>query len=287
VKLRFGQLISHNLTINGLKAILFSVGLGKSEFVEFSYAVSLIERERAGLMLDVGCGHSLLSSLAGGEVIVLDLDKDSVRWQLKISQKKNHGIRASATNLPFRDETFQIVTAISSIEHIPLNGDVLATAEILRTMRAGGLCIISVPGLPLEGSPIKIKRGLMIGIPKWAQVFLRGSLLRAIFTIFHVDRTDTYFERIYSPEDVRARLIPNGCTEAQANAYSLPRPLKNIVNKIYPYGFSTPIDMILASKLRFVGDMLASTNCQGGLVTISFRRSSPEGHLSATKTVTQ
>jgi ubiquinone/menaquinone biosynthesis C-methylase UbiE len=272
VNLSTGRLLSLNLRINGPKAILLSVGLGKSEFVEFSRALSLIDGENARLMLDVGCGHSLWPSLSRIEVAVIDLTEESLRWQLEISGKTINPVRASATNLPFREDTFPVVTAISSLEHIPMNGDGIASAEIMRTMKRRGLGVISVPGLPPEGSKTKTRTGLTTGIPSWARFFLRGAVLRAVFSILQVDRTETYSERIYNAKDIRIRLLPQGCTEVRADAYSMSRELRRIINKIYPYGLLTPVDMFLARRFRFVGDMLLSSDCRGSLVVISFRK---------------
>ena len=48
--------------------------------------------------------------------------------------------------LPFPDRSFDIVTALDVIEH--LDDDLVALRELKRTMRQGGLLIISVPAYP-------------------------------------------------------------------------------------------------------------------------------------------
>lgn len=50
-----------------------------------------------------------------------------------------------ATKLPYLDHSFDVITSISVIEHIPNNGDSLAIQEMWRVLKQGGKLIITVP----------------------------------------------------------------------------------------------------------------------------------------------
>jgi len=100
---------------------------------------------RQGLTLDIGSGYSILPTLLnkmGFRVISIDINKDALKWQ-----NRNHviGVLCSAEHLPFKKEIFAAVTAISSLEHIPFDGDKTAMKEIGRTLKVGGIGIIDVP----------------------------------------------------------------------------------------------------------------------------------------------
>lgn len=102
-------------------------------------------------ILDVGSFGSpfglILSSL-DFEVVGVDL----VDWKIqfpKFTLKK-----ADIKDLPFEDESFDAVTAISTIEHCGLPrfnenedkvGDIKAMQDIYRVLKDGGYCILTVP----------------------------------------------------------------------------------------------------------------------------------------------
>lgn len=54
-------------------------------------------------------------------------------------------VTCDATQLPYADNYFDIVTSISVIEHIPDDGDSLAIKEMWRVLKPGGKIIITVP----------------------------------------------------------------------------------------------------------------------------------------------
>ena len=56
-----------------------------------------------------------------------------------------------ATRLSFKDESVNFITAISTIEHIPGNGDTLAMGEFARVLAPGGRLIVTVPASPSYG----------------------------------------------------------------------------------------------------------------------------------------
>ncbi len=50
-----------------------------------------------------------------------------------------------ATRLSFADGSVDLVTAVSTIEHIPGDGDIRAMAEFARVLRPGGRVVVTVP----------------------------------------------------------------------------------------------------------------------------------------------
>jgi len=268
MRLLVGELTACNVRVNGLRSLLFSFGLGRGEFIEFSCAKALIDAERPAMVLDVGSGHSLMPLLTSRETVVLDLDLGSLRWQkekaAKVLKRENPVVRASADRLPFRDGVFDVVTAISSLEHMPGQGDRAACVEILRTMKCGGVSMITVPG---SRSDTTIEEeGIMVGVPHFAHVFLR-PIMKPLFRMFQVDRADTFHERRYSRREGRTRLVPPESREARIRGYAMTEPLRALVSRVYPYSFITVADAFLATRIRLVGD-----GDPTGFLVISFRK---------------
>jgi SAM-dependent methyltransferase len=96
--------------------------------------------------LDLGCGAGLnldhLSKYA--RPVGTDFSEEALRF----CRERGHTLlcKADAAGLPFPDAEFDIITALDVIEH--LDDDHEALLELRRTMRPGGLLIISVPAYP-------------------------------------------------------------------------------------------------------------------------------------------
>lgn len=94
-------------------------------------------------ILEVGCGAGgMLGPLARfGTVTGLDIAKDYVAY----CHRRGHQrvLAGSGYELPFRDQSFDLVAAFDTIEHIPDDGRVLR--EIRRVLKPGGRVFLSVP----------------------------------------------------------------------------------------------------------------------------------------------
>lgn len=94
-------------------------------------------------VLDVGCGTGanlqLLSDMQF-KAVGLDANSEAIRF---CAAKGLSARLGSATDLPFPDQTFDVVLATDVIEH--LEDDAKALREIARVLKKGGLAIITVP----------------------------------------------------------------------------------------------------------------------------------------------
>jgi SAM-dependent methyltransferase len=90
--------------------------------------------------LDVGCGNGFLRSLGFSDAIGID-----IRLNPAVT------VRASAENLPFRDQIFDLVFAGEVLEH--LNEPAQALNEWTRVLRTGGSLCLSTP----NGRLVKLK----------------------------------------------------------------------------------------------------------------------------------
>lgn len=84
----------------------------------------------------------------GGMVTIIDID-ERVKIQSKYSKKLHQSdkvriVLGNACKLPFNDSSFDAISCISVLQHIPHEGDISAMKEIARVLRAGGRVFISL-----------------------------------------------------------------------------------------------------------------------------------------------
>jgi SAM-dependent methyltransferase len=105
--------------------------------------------------LDVGCGNGFLRSLGL---------TNSIGTDIRLSRAVT--VRASAENLPFRDQIFDLVFAGEVLEH--LNAPAQALNEWTRVLRNGGTICLSTP----NGRLVKLKGNH----PEHKHLFTSGDL---------------------------------------------------------------------------------------------------------------
>jgi SAM-dependent methyltransferase len=110
------------------------------------------------IYVDIGSGSSPLPTLIHGQrqakTFATEMDPGYLKRQrtymdiLGLQGDDFRTQREDATRLTFADSSVDMITAVSTIEHIPGNGDSLAMREFCRVLRPGGLLIVTVPTSP-------------------------------------------------------------------------------------------------------------------------------------------
>lgn len=102
-------------------------------------------------VLDVACGEgygSYLLANAASSVTGVDISNESVAHAREKYIKDNlNYIQASATDLPFEDDCFDVVVSFETIEH--LHEQEMMIKEIRRVLKDDGVLIISSPNRPV------------------------------------------------------------------------------------------------------------------------------------------
>lgn len=92
-------------------------------------------------ILDAGCGTGLLGKKLErfGKVLGIDISPHA----LALAKKRGLAVRkASITDLPFQDNTFDLVLGIDVIYHTGVLSDVKAVGELARVLKPGGILIL-------------------------------------------------------------------------------------------------------------------------------------------------
>lgn len=94
-------------------------------------------------ILDAGCGTGLLAKKLGrfGDVLGIDINPEAVKFAKKRGVKVK---KASVLRIPFRANTFDLVTSLDVIYHREVNDNV-ALREFYRVLKPGGILILRVP----------------------------------------------------------------------------------------------------------------------------------------------
>jgi SAM-dependent methyltransferase len=96
-----------------------------------------------GTLLDIGCAYGLLVNAASKYFEAYGIDIS--QFALKKSKKfcKGNISKASATNLPFKDASFDIITVLDTLEHVP-NLD-RCLQDIVRILKESGILLLQLP----------------------------------------------------------------------------------------------------------------------------------------------
>lgn len=130
----------------------------------------LINKQIAGCkLLDAGCGTGNFSREAiikGAKVISMDISSRLI----KITHNKCHNkvVRGDVLNLPFKNDSFDIVLSTEVIEHTLNPGK--AIAEMARVLKRNGILILTTPNkvwYPAIYLATKLKLRPYEGVENW------------------------------------------------------------------------------------------------------------------------
>jgi SAM-dependent methyltransferase len=96
-----------------------------------------------GTLLDIGCAYGLLVNAASKyfESYGIDISQFAVKKSKRFC--KGNISKASAINLPFKDESFDIITVLDTLEHV-LNLD-RCLQDIIRILKKHGILLLQLP----------------------------------------------------------------------------------------------------------------------------------------------
>ena len=97
-----------------------------------------------GDLLEVGGGQSGLSALLypKARIVNIDMNPDLAAAPCNRDARVRF-VQGDATDLPFRDASFDLITMFDLLEHVP--DDSAVVREALRVLRAGGWILVSTP----------------------------------------------------------------------------------------------------------------------------------------------
>jgi len=135
-------------TWRGLNHLI--AGLDYFRTLEYPLVVEQLNLEPGMRLLDVGSGRSLFPLLIASmgcevwaidiDAYVLDLQKTAVKFKVNL-----HVEVQDVQKMKYSEASFDRISAVSVLEHIPDGGDIAAFNEFSRILKAGGLVVVTVP----------------------------------------------------------------------------------------------------------------------------------------------
>jgi len=148
--------------------------------------------------LDLGCGHQVLPPWRfeqerrlvdrAGTVVGLDADSPSIEKHRSIRLRLVGGISI----LPFRESTFDLVTANMVVEH--LDNPELQFREVQRVLRPGGIFVFHTPNA--RGYPTVLARLLPEGLKKFLIRVLQARRGDDVFRTYYRANTEAEIYRL-------------------------------------------------------------------------------------------
>lgn len=151
------------------------------QFPHWNEMLKLIERFRKnGRLLDVGSAYGLFVNVASRHFESYGIDIS--RFAVKKSKEycKGNISRASAVDLPFKDESFDVVTVLDTLEHVSNFNDCLR--DVVRALKKGGVLLLQLPN-PLIWARLCGNFGLKdethvnnFRLEQWQEILLKNGL---------------------------------------------------------------------------------------------------------------
>ena len=163
-------------------------------------------------IIDIGCGPggNILLLKDFGRVTGLDMSAEA----LKFAKTNNFDelTQASATNIPFGNESFDMATSFDVLEHI--EDDEAVIREVMRILKPGGMFVVTVPAYPVLWSQHDVS---MHHVRRYLKRDLLSKLKKAGFEIeYH-----TYFIMLAVPirvlQILRDKLLKNKLTKEKTS----------------------------------------------------------------------
>ena len=151
------------------------------QFPHWEEMLKLIQEFRSGgRLLDVGCAYGLLVNEASKHFESYGIDVSRFAVQKSKKYCKGNISRASAANLPFKDESFDAITLVDTLEHVPDYSNCLR--DVVRILKKGGILLLQLPN-PLIWAHVCAKIGLddethmnNFRLEQWQRVLLESGV---------------------------------------------------------------------------------------------------------------
>jgi 2-polyprenyl-3-methyl-5-hydroxy-6-metoxy-1,4-benzoquinol methylase len=114
------------------------------KFPHWNEMLKVIKEIKAnGKLLDIGCAYGFLINAASihFESYGIDISKFAVKKSKELCRGKVS--RASAVSLPFKNESFSVVTVVDTLEHVPNLNQCLK--DIVRILKKDGVLFLQLP----------------------------------------------------------------------------------------------------------------------------------------------
>lgn len=205
--------------------------------------------KNGGICVDMGCGRSAFPSFLtarGYRVIAVELHWESLSVQQHLCGSHHgeslHPLAADFLNMPLLDSSVDAVTLISTIEHVPGDGDRQTVQRLARILKPGGGLIITMPVAA-----------------RYREEWTAGTIGH-VYAEALTHSGGQGFMRVYDPTGIQERLIrPSGLTlvrlayfgeRTQWGWLGLGRNFVDHRGGVHPSVFAAPLNLLFTRELQ-------------------------------------
>lgn len=193
-------------------------------------------------ILDAGCGTGkLLEESKAFRPVGLEYSTEALKFVRR--RGMDNVVQASVCQIPFADESFDLVTSMDVLYTVQAPGDLQSLREFRRILKPGGMLLMNLPAYNFLRSHHDVAIHTR---QRYTQGGLRSMLTDAGFRIF----TITYRNTALFPLAAGLRLVQKLFNPRPESAQSDLRPLPRLVN----WAFMLPL--FLENRLIRLGGRL-------------------------------
>lgn len=195
-------------------------------------------------ILDIGCGTGTMVThlMRYGRAYGVDMDHEAVVYCTE--RGLDVMVQASAGQLPFENETFDLVTMLDVLEHIVDDGAALTEAR--RILRKGGLLMVAVPAY-------RFLWGVQDEVSQHQRRYSSTQLQQRVRSAGLTVKRLTYFNTVLFPPIAALRLLRRIVPQvrSQNSDFNVPAP--------------GPLNRVLAAVLGSESAVVARVNLPFGV----------------------
>ena len=177
--------------------------------LEYSYVISKMQEAifEGAKVLDAGCGVSsmpFLWSEFGGDVTAVDFDEKSIAMMNKFNNDVFFGEGRSINtavcdikNLPYEDNTFDVVVCTSVLEHLPYPNYLLAINELYRVLKQNGTLVCTCDIDASEGTKRRAVGAFSVKDIQKILTEFEGELVREELDVEQLSITEEEIEQFW------------------------------------------------------------------------------------------
>jgi len=180
------------------------------------------------MILDAGCGTGgLLRRWTAYKAYGLDISEEAIKF-CKL-RKLNNIIKASICNIPFKNNSFDLLISLDVLYHIGVKSDIKALEEFYRLLDKGGALLLNLPAYDfLQSGHDKVIHTRH----RYTLKELKQKVKKVGFTIEKISYRNTILFPSAFALRLIERILSNKKREAKSDLRSLPRVINEFLTQI-------------------------------------------------------
>lgn len=200
--------------------------LGRRKIVR-NLIAKFFKKTDSAIALDIGCGTGIVLNDLEEYAVAVGIDVSEIAISLTKTRGHQNLLCGDVCNLPFKDESFDLITTLGVLYNEGVKSDNAAIMESYRVLKKGGVIIIDEAAFNFLQSKHNISVG---GVRRYSRSQLINKCEKCGFEILKA----SYWNMIMLPVFYLVVKLENKFTRQYAKLAGIPKTLNSIL-KAYLY----------------------------------------------------